>query len=134
MAYDIAGTVESIAAITDDLHENFDVFYHPSNMNLFVIGNFDLEAVWKQISSYQVAQMDNPAQSFELAGVQKLPIQEHLSEQFEVSTPKLAVGLREMTRLIRRLFRNIGSVYNFICHVVWLDFKTIPTVIRAGKN
>ncbi len=63
-------------------------------MNLFVIGNFDLEAVWKQISSYQVAQMDNPAQSFELAGVQKLPIQEHLSEQFEVSTPKLAVGLR----------------------------------------
>ncbi|MBS8048228.1 EF-P 5-aminopentanol modification-associated protein YfmH [Streptococcus suis] len=95
LAYDIAGTVESIAAITaDDLHENFDVFYHPSNMNLFVIGNFDLEAVWKQISSYQVAQMDNPAQSFELAGIQKLPIQEHLSEQFEVSTPKLAVGLR----------------------------------------
>ena len=41
---DIAGTVESIQDITaEDLYQCHETFYHPSNMNLFVVGNFDLE-------------------------------------------------------------------------------------------
>ena len=44
LAEDIAGTKESISEITvENLKENFKNFYHPSNMTLFVIGNFDLE-------------------------------------------------------------------------------------------
>ena len=44
LAEDIAGSVESIAEITvEDLDENFETFYHPSNMSLLLIGNFDLE-------------------------------------------------------------------------------------------
>ncbi|MGQ7367195.1 EF-P 5-aminopentanol modification-associated protein YfmH [Streptococcus suis] len=95
LAHDIAGTVESIRQITaDDLYENFDLFYHPSNMNLFAIGNFDLDQVWQQISSYQAAQLDEKLPRFDIKAIEKLPILQHRMEEFEVATPKLAVGLR----------------------------------------
>ena len=43
LADDIAGTRESISNITiNNLRENFDLFYHPSQMHLLVIGNFDV--------------------------------------------------------------------------------------------
>ena len=39
---DIAGTVDSIMEITAELlHESYNTFYHPSNMNLFVVGKMD---------------------------------------------------------------------------------------------
>ncbi|HFI0449505.1 TPA: M16 family metallopeptidase [Streptococcus suis] len=95
LAHDIAGTVESIGHITaEDLYDNFDLFYHPSNMTLFMIGHFDLDQVWQQISSYQAAQLDESKSKFEVKPVEKLPILQHRTEEFEVSTPKLAVGLR----------------------------------------
>lgn len=95
LAHDIAGTVESIGHITaEDLYDNFDLFYHPSNMTLFVIGHFDLDQVWQQISSYQTAQLDESRSKFEVKPIEKLPILQHRTEEFEVSTPKLAVGLR----------------------------------------
>lgn len=95
LAHDIAGTTDSIAAITAaDLYENFEMFYHPSNMNLFVIGNFDVDQVWKQISSYQAAQMDEQGLGFEKVAIRKLPVRQHNTEHFEVIMPKLAVGLR----------------------------------------
>ncbi len=41
---DIAGTVESIQPITAELlYECYHTFYHPSNMLLFVIGDFDVK-------------------------------------------------------------------------------------------
>ncbi|MGQ7462585.1 EF-P 5-aminopentanol modification-associated protein YfmH [Streptococcus suis] len=95
LAHDIAGTVESIGQITaEDLYDNFNLFYHPSNMTLFVIGRFDLEQVWQQISSYQNAQLDERKSKFEVKPIEKLLILQHRTEEFEVSTPKLAVGLR----------------------------------------
>ncbi|SJZ61734.1 Predicted Zn-dependent peptidase [Pilibacter termitis] len=42
ISIDIAGTVASIQEITaDDLYKCYETFYHPSNMTLFVVGNFD---------------------------------------------------------------------------------------------
>lgn len=39
---DIAGTVESIAQITDEtLYECYKTFYHPNNMVMFIVGNVD---------------------------------------------------------------------------------------------
>ena len=41
---DIAGTVESIAQITDEiLYDVYKAFYNPSNMYLCIAGNFDVE-------------------------------------------------------------------------------------------
>lgn len=42
--YDIAGTVESISEIDKDiLYDIYSVFYHPSNMVLYIIGDVDIE-------------------------------------------------------------------------------------------
>ncbi len=53
---DIAGTVESIHAITkDDLYACYETFYHPSNMQFVMTGNFDVEAIKQDIISNQQA-------------------------------------------------------------------------------
>ncbi|MBM6613385.1 insulinase family protein [Desemzia sp. RIT804] len=51
---DIAGTVDSIMDITaDDLYESYHTFYHPSNMNLFVVGKLDPEKMMQEIRDNQ---------------------------------------------------------------------------------
>lgn len=53
---DIAGTVESIDQITADmLYKNYDTFYHPSNMQLFVIGQIEPEETMAWIRENQSA-------------------------------------------------------------------------------
>lgn len=95
LAYDIAGSVESIMDITaQGLYENFETFYHPSNMHLFVIGNFDLEQVWNQIYHFQAAQLDEKPLQIQRAAIAHHPIRKNASEEFEAALPKLAVGIR----------------------------------------
>lgn len=51
---DIAGTVDSIMDITADLlYESYETFYHPSNMNLFVVGKMDPEEMMQWIRDNQ---------------------------------------------------------------------------------
>jgi len=52
LKYPIAGTVETINKITkEDLYICYNTFYHPSNMFLTIVGNFDpkkvIEIIWK---------------------------------------------------------------------------------------
>ena len=43
---DLVGTVESINQITKEmLYSCYETFYHPSNMNLFIIGNVDISLI-----------------------------------------------------------------------------------------
>lgn len=51
---DIAGTVESIEAITaEDLYTCYHTFYHPSNMSLFVVGQLDPKHIMHVIRENQ---------------------------------------------------------------------------------
>ena len=96
LAEDIAGTKESISEITvENLKENFKNFYHPSNMTLFVIGNFDLEQIAAEIAEQQ--------EKLVFAGssepIEKIPVTLHPvvstdTYRMEVASPKLAVGIR----------------------------------------
>lgn len=96
LAEDIAGTKESISEITvENLKENFSNFYHPSNMTLFVIGNFDLEQIATEIAEQQ--------EKLVFAGssepIEKIPVSLHPvvstdTHRMEVASPKLAVGIR----------------------------------------
>ncbi|MER2040203.1 EF-P 5-aminopentanol modification-associated protein YfmH [Desemzia incerta] len=53
---DIAGTVDSIMDITPEyLYQCYNTFYHPSNMNLFVVGNLDPEEMMQLIKENQEA-------------------------------------------------------------------------------
>ncbi|MEK3722229.1 EF-P 5-aminopentanol modification-associated protein YfmH [Paenibacillus sp. FSL H8-0034] len=58
---DIAGTVDSIAKITKELlYDCYHTFYHPSNMNLFVVGGVDPEETMELIRSNQAAKEYKP--------------------------------------------------------------------------
>lgn len=96
LAEDIAGTKESISEITvENLKENFKNFYHPSNMTLFVIGNFDLEQIAAEIAEQQ-EKLVFPGSS---EPIEKIPVTLHPvvstdTYRMEVASPKLAVGIR----------------------------------------
>ena len=96
---DIAGSVASIQDITvQSLQENFRAFYQPSNMNLFLVGHFDLEAVWSQMQDSQEAQ---EKQSFvvERQKIPHHPVVSNRTIQMEVASPKLALGIRGNNQL-----------------------------------
>ena len=96
LAEDIAGTKESITEITvENLKEKFKNFYHPSNMTLFVIGNFDLEQIAAEIAEQQ-EKLVFPGSS---EPIEKIPVTLHPvvstdTYRMEVASPKLAVGIR----------------------------------------
>ena len=49
----LLGQRDSISDITiDNLHENFDLFYHPSQMHLLVIGKFDVDPSITSLKKY----------------------------------------------------------------------------------
>lgn len=101
---DIAGTVESIDKITHDmLYENYYTFYHPSNMMLFMVGNFDPEATLALIKENQANKTfaaPEPIQRF----LPEENIDDIISEnsiQMDILKPKATVGMRgKMTDLI----------------------------------
>ena len=96
LAEDIAGTKESISEITvENLKENFKNFYHPSNMTLFVIGNFDLEQIAAEIAEQQQKLVfPRSSESIEKIPVSLHPVVSTDTHRMEVASPKLAVGIR----------------------------------------
>lgn len=94
LADDIAGTKESIANITtENLYENFDLFYHPSQMHLLVIGNFDVDSVCQVLKDYE---KETPRQSIKL---ERIPVEKNevvlnQSSRMNVAIPKLAIAIR----------------------------------------
>ena len=96
LAEDIAGTKESISEITvENLKENFSNFYHPSNMTLFVIGNFDLEQIAAEIAEQQEKLVfAGRSEPIEKSPVRLHPVVSTDTYRMEVASPKLAVGIR----------------------------------------
>ena len=96
---DIAGSRDSIQDITVQfLQENFQAFYQPRNMHLFLVGSFDIEAVWQQI---QVLQAKKEPSNLQVQGspLPHHPVKGHASIQMEVASPKLAIGIRGTCQL-----------------------------------
>ena len=94
LADDIAGTRESISDITiDNLRENFDLFYHPTQMHLLVIGNFDLDAVLQVVNEYDQLPLQ-PSIQVERFPVEKNEVKLNQSCRMDVASPKLAIGIR----------------------------------------
>lgn len=95
---DIAGTVDSITSITkDDLYTCYHTFYHPENMTLFVVGNFEVERMMEMITSNQ------KNKSFEKMAELKRDFPEEPQEvamkentiHMPVSIPKCTIGIKD---------------------------------------
>lgn len=93
LATDIVGSEESISQINlTNLQENFTKFYKPVNMSLFLVGNFDVERVQDYFESKELKDLD-----FQEVAREKLflqPVKPTDSMRMEVSSPKLAIGVR----------------------------------------
>ena len=96
---DIAGTVESIAQITPDLlYRCYNTFYHPSNMAVFVIGDFDPDRVGLQIEANFAARDYQPIGTIiriypeEPAGIEK----KRTVQELVVSDPIFFLGFKDM--------------------------------------
>ena len=94
---DIAGTVESIADITAEmLHECYNTFYHPSNMILFVVGDFDPNELIKVVHANQNAKdysMAPEIKRFFPDEPKEVAVKES-SVTMQVSSPKVLVGVK----------------------------------------
>ncbi|WP_162930860.1 EF-P 5-aminopentanol modification-associated protein YfmH [Lactococcus allomyrinae] len=95
LAADIAGTPATINAITsEDLYQNYETFYHPSNMNLFLTGPFDIDKMADFVKNNQ----ENKT-FVKIEEIKRQPFQAENPRSFdqlelEVAMPKFALGLR----------------------------------------
>lgn len=95
---DIAGTVDSIDKITaDDLYAAYQTFYHPSNMDLVVVGDLDPEQTLAWIEANQARKTFAPVTPLKrIASPQTAPDQvvAHTTKSLTVVRPKVSLGLR----------------------------------------
>lgn len=95
---DIAGTVDSIDRITaDDLYAAYNTFYHPSNMNLIVVGQLDPEETLDWITANQAGKTfapNEPITRIPSPQAQPSEIVAATTRQLTVSRPKVSLGLR----------------------------------------
>ena len=136
LAEDIAGSIESVTEITvEDLNENFETFYHPSNMSLLLIGNFDLEKTITVIQEQQ-EHLDSFAKQglIQRSSLTLNPIIATGSVRMEVASSKLAIGLRGNQSLAEvDLFRyKIGLKLLFAMMFGWTS-KRFQALYEVGK-
>lgn len=95
---DIAGTVQSIQAITkDDLYTCYHTFYHPSNMVLTIVGQFNPEEIMELIKANQSKKTFDTLSELE----RYYPSEpDHVANKqamitMPVAVPKCMVGIKE---------------------------------------
>lgn len=136
LSNDIAGTKESISEITaEKLEENFNTFYTPSNMNLFIVGNFDAKEVFKKIVEQQNAgnsPVDEP-----IIQKQDLKLEEVIptgTYRMEVASPKLAIGIRGKNQIEEtELYRYKTSLKLLFAMMFGWTSKRFQSLYEIGK-
>lgn len=106
---DIAGTVDSIYTITkEDLELYYHTFYHPSNMVLFVAGNFDVEEISQVILENQ--NKEYPQANYELIKDEepKQVKDAYLSKKMDVNKTKLTYSFKVNEYLMDPLKQDIA--------------------------
>lgn len=98
---DIAGTVDSIQPITADLlYECYHTFYHPSNMLLFVIGDFNPEEIMTLVRQNQAAKEYVKADEIPRQYPEEpdYAVTKESVLEMEVTTPKVFLGIKDVTK------------------------------------
>lgn len=95
---DIAGTVESIRQINEDvLYKCYRTFYHPSNMAVFVVGDVEPERVFAQVAENigrrGYGRLGEIRRIY--AEEAKMPARDSVVQELIVSQPVLNLGFKE---------------------------------------
>ncbi|GBU11074.1 putative zinc protease YmfH [Erysipelotrichaceae bacterium] len=105
---DIAGTVESIYAITkEDLYACYETFYHPSNMQFIMSGNFDLETIQKTIIENQALKAYQKQTDIVMEDVedQTIPGIKALKKQIDAQTNYVSAIFKDI-RVVKDRFKH----------------------------
>lgn len=93
---DIAGTVESISEITPEiLYTCYNTFYHPSNMTLCLVGDFDPEDMKNYLENILLKKenAEDVARKYETEP--QNVAKSYISQKMSVSTPLYAIGFKD---------------------------------------
>ena len=90
----VAGTVESIAEITDEtLCKCHKIFYNPANMALCVVGDVDPERIFEIAQkTLQIPRGDTPKSDYGTEE-QRTPVATRAERRMEVSEPQFMIGV-----------------------------------------
>ena len=93
---DTAGTVETISGINPEmLYKCYNTFYHPSNMVLTVVGDFEPEAILAEIKK-RLKDNEVRGEITRIYPEEKLEINKKYAEkQMEVSLPLFMIGFKD---------------------------------------
>lgn len=103
LSIDIAGTVGSIQEITPELLQLcYETFYHPSNMNMLLIGSFDPETILEFIQENQdektFAQGQHILRFLPEENLEQVKPYEEL--HMDVIRPKVALGIKGLNSIL----------------------------------
>ena len=100
---DTAGTVETISGINPEmLYKCYNTFYHPSNMVLTVVGDFEPEAILAEIKK-RLKDNEVRGEITRIYPEEKLEInKKYVEKEMEVSLPLFMIGFKD----------NIKNKYN----------------------
>lgn len=95
LAYDIAGTKESIGRVTkEDLYAATAAGYGGCNQSLVVIGDFEVSDLWEKLTSVTPSSLLENGKKRERERLLHLPVISRQQLEMEVASPKVAIGFR----------------------------------------
>jgi len=98
---DIGGTASSVASITaQDLSDAFRLFYHPSQLQLTLAGDFDLDSVLGVLDRCLAdANKPHPGPAIPIfPGEPELPCQKDMQLEMDVYVPLFMIGVKDPVR------------------------------------
>lgn len=117
---DIAGTVESIREITEDLlYKTYHTYYQPSNMILLISGSFDMEVALDTIKENEALNHAKTNQEIKEKRL-KEPVEvarKEYSFEFPIVNPKVAYGIKIPVKGVKDKFRfnlYVGMILNVL--------------------
>ena len=100
---DVAGTVETISHIDKEiLYKCYKTFYHPSNMIMVIVGDFEPEKIFEEVKKRLVENI-NKGEIKRINPTEEEPIVEsRIEDKFEVSMPLYTIGIKDKLETDKR--------------------------------
>lgn len=136
---DIAGTVETIAEITDKtLYRVYDTFYHLSNMVLTVAGNFKVEEVL-EVADRVLKKGENIEISRKVPEEPAEIAKKYVEQQLPVATPLFCIGFKGKDMGNRKNFENMildEMIIDLVCGEMTPLYRSLyeDGLINNGLN
>ena len=100
---DVAGTVETISHIDKEiLYKCYKTFYHPSNMIMVIVGDFEPEKIFEEVKKRLVENINkgeikriNPTEEESI-------VESRIEDKFEVSMPLYTIGIKDKLETDKR--------------------------------